>query len=241
MRGRPVRPNLPCDVPVVSISLCLGHVCAKLTLILALLSVTAVGSTQGVSPEVAAPFSSGGFSNIFPRPAYQFAAATNYLNMLNASATNATTSSPDAANPLAGKFNSTGRAFPDVATQGRDIVVVVAGQPQPILGTSASSPTFASIVALINDRLSVQGKPPMGFLNPWLYSTGKSALTDITAGNNSIECNGETAGFEAIEGWDPVRICAFSYLLGSLCSYWPRQVTGLGTPDFNKLLNAVGL
>ena len=59
------------------------------------------------------------------------------------------------------------------------------------------------------------------FLNPWLYSTGKSALTDIKSGNNSIKCNGETAGFEAIEGWDPV--------------------TGLGTPDFKKLLKAVGL
>ena len=162
-----------------------------------------MGSTQGVSPEVAAPFSSGGFSNIFPRPAYQFAAATNYLNMLNASATSATTSSSDPTNPLAGKFNSTGRAFPDVATQGRDIVVVVAGQPQPILGTSASSPTFASIVALVNDVRLNAGRPPLGFLNPLLYSdTAAEAFNDITVGTNP-GCG--TPGFPAMEGWDAVR------------------------------------
>ena len=80
-----------------------------------------------------------------------------------------------------------------------------------IYGTSASTPVFASIVALINDRLSVQGKPPMGFLNPWLYSTGKNAFTDITMGNNSIECNEETAGFEATQGWDPVSLSIVSF------------------------------
>ena len=51
-------------------------------------------------------------------------------------------------------------------------------------GTSASAPTFASIVALINDRLVAAGKPVLGFLNPWLYSTAADAFTDVTDGKN---------------------------------------------------------
>lgn len=35
-----------------------------------------------------------------------------------------------------------------------------------ISGTSASAPIFASMVALVNDRLAGAGKPPLGFLNP---------------------------------------------------------------------------
>ena len=36
-------------------------------------------------------------------------------------------------------------------------------------GTSASSPTFAAIVSLLNDARLAKGKPVLGFLNPWLY------------------------------------------------------------------------
>ena len=42
-------------------------------------SVTSVGGTVEFLPEVAAPFSSGGFSNIFPRPFYQNGAVDTYL------------------------------------------------------------------------------------------------------------------------------------------------------------------
>ncbi|KAM5543738.1 hypothetical protein V8D89_002355 [Ganoderma adspersum] len=173
--------------------------------------VTSVGGTIGDAPEVAWDGSSGGFSNYYPAPSYQASAVDDFLTAHAASAN---------FNATEGKYNPVGRGFPDIAAKA-DNYRIWEGSVASIWGTSASTPVFASIVALINDRLSVQGRPPMGFLNPWLYSTGKGAFTDITAGNNSIECNGETAGFEAIEGWDPV--------------------TGLGTPDFNKLLTAVGL
>lgn len=50
-------------------------------------------------------------------------------------------------------------------------------------GTSCSSPIFASIVSLLNDRLIAAGKSPLGFLNPFLYSeAGQAGLTDITTG-----------------------------------------------------------
>jgi tripeptidyl-peptidase-1 len=38
--------------------------------------------------------------------------------------------------------------------------------------------------ALLNDQLLTAGKKPLGFLNPWLYSTAASALNDITSGAN---------------------------------------------------------
>ncbi|KAI0691960.1 family S53 protease [Cerioporus squamosus] len=166
--------------------------------------MTSVGATQGINPETAADFSSGGFSNYFGIPDYQTSAVSGYLKALGS--TNS------------GKYNATGRGFPDIATQGVNFEIVVDGQVEGVEGTSCSSPTLASIISLLNDRLIAAGKSPLGFLNPFLYSTGASALNDITSGSNP-GCN--TNGFPAKAGWDPV--------------------TGLGTPDFKKLLSAVGL
>jgi tripeptidyl-peptidase-1 len=79
-------------------------------------------------------------------------------------------------------------------------------------GTSAATPTFASIITRINaDRLA-DGKPTLGFLNAKLYALGKVGY-DVTAGDNvNPAC---PAGFLATEGWDPV--------------------TGLGTPRYDYL------
>ena len=166
--------------------------------------MTSVGSTQGINPETAAPFTSGGFSNIFAQPDYQADAVAGYLKTLG--------------NTNQGLFNASGRAFPDVATQGVQFAINVGGQFQGVDGTSASSPTFASVVALLNDARLNAGQAPLGFLNPLLYSQGAAALNDITSGNNP-GC--DTDGFPAMPGWDPV--------------------TGLGTPNYSKLRIAVGL
>lgn len=66
---------------------------------------------------------------------------------------------------------------------------------------SASAPTAASIIALVNDAMIAAGKPVLGFMNPWLYSVGFKAFTDVTNGS-AIGCN--TTGFPATEGWDAV-------------------------------------
>ncbi|EJF58006.1 family S53 protease [Dichomitus squalens] len=166
--------------------------------------MTSVGATQGVNPETAADFSSGGFSNYWGVPDYQSDAVSTYLSALGK--TNS------------GKYNASGRGFPDVSTQGVSFEVVVDGSVEAVDGTSCASPTFASIISLVNDKLVAAGKSPLGFLNPFLYSDGVAALNDITSGSNP-GCN--TNGFPAKKGWDPV--------------------TGLGTPDFKKLLTAVGL
>lgn len=158
--------------------------------------MTSVGGTEGVAPEVAGTFSAGGFSNVFPRPDYQSSVALTYLNSLNLTSS-----------PLAGRFNTTGRAFPDVSMTGRDIAIIAAGVPESVLGTSASTPMFASMVALVNDQLLNAGRPPLGFLNPLLYSVGAAGVfNDIDVGSNP-GCG--TDGFPALPGWDPVSCSTF--------------------------------
>ncbi|KAH9069319.1 family S53 protease [Lactarius deliciosus] len=166
--------------------------------------VTSVGGTQNFNPETSAPFSSGGFSNYFDTPSYQATAKAAYLTKLGSD--------------YAGRFNTSGRGFPDVSAAGTNLQIVFRGHVTSVDGTSCSSPIFASVVSLLNDRLIAAGKPVLGFLNPFLYSTDASALNDITIGSNP-GCN--TNGFLATVGWDPV--------------------TGLGTPNWAKLLAVVGL
>ncbi|KAG2062861.1 subtilisin-like protein, partial [Suillus decipiens] len=124
--------------------------------------VTAVGGTTNI-PETAAIFSSGGFSNYFTRPAYQEAAVSAYLAKLGT-------------DTYKGLYNSTGRAFPDVAAQSEYFSIIYQGQPQLIDGTSCASPAFAGFVSMLNDARINARKAPLGFLNPFLYSTGYKAL-----------------------------------------------------------------
>ena len=166
--------------------------------------VTSVGATRYVEPEKVVSFSGGGFSNLFARPAYQDATVQNYLDTY--------------ADPAYKQYyNTSGRAYPDVSAQGVYYHVIVEGEDVPESGTSASAPTFAAVVALLNsDRIS-NGLPPFGLLNPWLYSKAgpAGALNDITIGKQSGCSQVSGSGFPATTGWDPV--------------------TGLGTPDFKKL------
>ncbi|KAH8647912.1 peptidase S8/S53 domain-containing protein [Xylariales sp. PMI_506] len=180
--------------------------------------VTSVGATWFVEPEQAANFSSGGFSDRFARPAYQKLAVSKYLDQLGTK--------------WQGLFNASGRGFPDVAAQGYRNVVVYNDTRHYFAGTSASAPIFASVISILNSKLISAGRPPLGFLNPWLYSIGAHALNDITNGS-STGCTGTTlhtglagkyvegAGWAAVQGWDPV--------------------TGLGTPDLQSLENLLGL
>ena len=152
-------------------------------------SVTSVGST-GLSgtTEVGAVFTSGGFSNVFSRPAYQAATVSTYLQSLGS--------------VNQGRFNTSGRAYPDVSALGEGVIAVVGGETGEVSGTGVSSPAFASVIALLNDRLFAVGKPTLGFLNPFLYSNAAATLFDIVSGDNP-GCN--TNGFPAKVGWDPVR------------------------------------
>lgn len=171
--------------------------------------VTAVGATTGSAPERGVSFSSGGFSIYHPQPEWQADAVPAYLSSIGST--------------YEGLFNATGRGIPDVAAQGQSFVVYDKGRRSLLSGTSASSPAFAGVVALLNAARKSQGAAPLGFLNPWLYNNS-AALLDITAGFSS-GCQNAGGGLPAsgarwnsTAGWDPV--------------------TGLGTPLFDKLLEA---
>ena len=91
-------------------------------------------------------------------------------------------------------------------------------------GTSAGAPTFAGIVALINQQTHSR----QGNVNPTLYSLARrtpSAFHDITVGNNIVPCRLGTPncttgsmGYSAGVGYD--------------------QATGLGTVDAYNLVTA---
>ncbi|KAH9990680.1 Pro-kumamolisin [Xylariaceae sp. FL0662B] len=166
--------------------------------------VTAVGGTRHLDPVMAAFdarggfVTGGGFSNYFDRPKYQESAVRPYVEGLNTT--------------YEGLYNPRGRGIPDVSAMAYHFPVVWNGTAHLLDGTSASAPAFAGIIAMINDALLAEGRPPMGFLNPWLYSSALSGLRDVTYGSNR-GC--DTLGFEAVKGWD--------------------AATGLGTPWFPAL------
>ncbi|KAM7215739.1 subtilisin-like protein [Rhypophila decipiens] len=167
--------------------------------------VTSVGATSNTNPERAVGFSSGGFSIYHPQPSYQKDAVQPYLKSIGST--------------YSKYFNASGRAIPDVAAQGVNFRVFDKGYASGLSGTSASSPLFAGMVALLNAARKSQGKPVLGFLNPWLYNN-TDMFTDITVGAG-IGCEGnrelrQGARWNATVGWDPV--------------------TGLGTPQFDAML-----
>lgn len=108
-----------------------------------------------------------------------------------------------------GTANKDGRGIPDVAgvaDPDTGYAILVDGQQGVVGGTSAVAPLWAGLLALLNQEL---GKN-LGWIHDSLYGTlaEKSALNDITSGNNGV--------YKAAKGWDPC--------------------TGLGSPDGQAIL-----
>ncbi|KAJ7202151.1 peptidase S8/S53 domain-containing protein [Mycena pura] len=74
-----------------------------------------------------------------------------------------------------GLFNTSGRGFPDVAAKSVNFEIIPTSHVTLLSGTSASTPVFASVIALLNDELISAGKSPLGFLNPFLYGAAGRA------------------------------------------------------------------
>jgi kumamolisin len=114
----------------------------------------------------------GGVSDAFALPSWQTGAGV-----------------PPSANP----GGRAGRGIPDVAGDADPATgyrVRVDGQELVIGGTSAVSPLWAGLVALVN-----QGRgSPLGLANPALYAAA-AAFRDITQGDNGA--------YRAGTGWDP--------------------------------------
>lgn len=178
--------------------------------------VTTVGGTYQVNPEVAVyrarpgrPIytAGGGFSDYFDRPDYQKDAVTAYIkNTVDSLGYD-------------GLYSPNGRGYPDIAGQALNYTVYWNGTLRAVSGTSMSSPLVAAVFTLVNDALIAAGKPVLGFLNPWIYEKGYTALNDILSGA-ALGCDTEK-GLPAAEGWD--------------------AVTGYGTPDFEKILDLLGV
>lgn len=163
--------------------------------------------------------SGGGFSNVYPIPDYQASAVAKFFKDHNPPypyysglVTDLQQTGIGNLGANGGIYNRIGRGVPDVAANGDNIAVYVGGEYQLSGGTSASTPIFSAVINRINEERLRCGKSTLGFLNPSLYAH-PSMLNDITNGTNP-GCN--TVGFSAVKGWDPV--------------------TGLGTPNFPKML-----
>jgi subtilase family serine protease len=130
--------------------------------------------------------SGGGFSRLFPRPAYQDGIA----------GIGATRAVPDVA---ADADPGTGMALV-FSDGGQGDVVIGAG------GTSAATPLWAAVITLADQYAG----HPLGFVNPAIYQIGHGAsyhqaFHDITTGTNTVQFPGGTiTGYQAAPGWDPV-------------------------------------
>uniref|UniRef100_A0A8C7GZ58 Tripeptidyl-peptidase 1 n=1 Tax=Oncorhynchus kisutch TaxID=8019 RepID=A0A8C7GZ58_ONCKI len=178
--------------------------------------VTTVGGTSFKNPfkvtyEVTDYISGGGFSNVFKMPDYQVGAVEGYLKAVPVL-------------PPKTYFNTSGRAYPDIAALSDNYWVVTDRVPIPwVSGTSASTPVVGGILSLINDQRFLKGLPSLGFLNPRLYQLQGQGLFDVTDGCH-LSCLDEQVqgqGFCAALSWDPV--------------------TGWGTPNYPALLAALVL
>jgi subtilase family serine protease len=116
---------------------------------------------------------------------------------------------------------------PDVSMPANYILVVFTGTNgvrnySAVGGTSCAAPLWAGYTALVNQQAAAQGKPPVGFLNPALYSIAEgplysSCFNDVTSGNN-VNSRSPTL-YYAQPGYD-------------LCTGW-------GTPKGANLINAL--
>ncbi|KAI0481640.1 peptidase S8/S53 domain-containing protein [Xylaria cf. heliscus] len=187
--------------------------------------ITAVGGTESWAPEVAWIGSSGGFSNYFARPWYQHDAVGTYLEKRIPPRTRAY---------YEPYTNFSGRAFPDISAHSLspNYLFFNSNETGQTGGTSAAAPVVAGVIALLNDARLRAGKPTMGFINPFLYSLASEHLIDITAGK-AVGCNGynmQTGGL--VRGGGKIPWASWNGTLG-----WD-PVTGVGTPDFQKMLVA---
>jgi len=217
--GKQFRPDYPaCSPFVTSVG---GTYDLKPTYLPSGGSTPAMCAGQCVSggDEVAVSFqgcnyaSGGGFSNFAPMPDWQTSAVKAYFTS-------------GVVLPPPNFYNATNRGFPDVSAQGYNIVIYAdTTHSELVSGTSAASPAFSGIASMLIDASIVKTGKPLGFLNPLLYQMAASnpaAFNDITQGDNRCTeegCSPQCKGFNAFKGWDPV--------------------TGLGTPNYGKMLEAL--
>jgi len=139
-----------------------------------------------------------GFSRRFAMPDYQADAVASYL-------------ASGVELPPATGYNQSMRAYPDVVALAWGTPMYDNGNKVTTGGTSASTPSFAGIVSLLNGIRLDAGLPSLGFLQPRLYAAAAAdekgeMFYDITTGYTNVggdyyDCGN---GFRATSSWDPV-------------------------------------
>ena len=138
----------------------------------------------------------GGVSAFFPLPSYQ--ARANVPKSIN-DGTTVGRGVPDVAGNASANAGYSGITLNGAATTGN--------------GTSASTPLWAGLIAVLNAALGVN----LGFVNSALYAIGSRGFNDITPGNGPTDNGtGGVPGYPAGPGWD--------------------ACTGWGSPNGTKLL-----
>jgi len=169
------------------------------------------GDETAVSYSLAGFASGGGFSEVAPQPSWQKEAVSNWMNSAVGHKT-----------PTS-YYNKGGRAFPDIAALGNNILIWTSGAEEPVGGTSASSPISAGIFALVNDYVIAKTRKPLGPLNQLIYKMAVAhpkSFHDITVGDNVCTesgCSSSCHGFYCGVGWDPV--------------------SGWGSPNYSEIIN----
>lgn len=151
--------------------------------------------------------STGGLSSVFKKPSWQTGV---------------------------GVPNDGARDVPDISLNASDAhdsyIIVSGGEAFGVGGTSASSPSMAGILAVLNQFLvenNVQAEAGLGNINTKLYSlaaSGKSGVFhDVTTGNNIVPCQSGTP--DCVNG-----------SLGYTAGVGYDLVTGLGSVDAYNLI-----
>jgi subtilase family serine protease len=144
-------------------------------------------------------------------------------------------------------LNATGRAVPDVAALADPQTGLLVGQTQSfpngnyydeyrIGGTSLSSPIFAGLMALADQKAGFAH----GFANPLFYSNA-AAFYDVTSVKTAVARRNFVNGVDGSNGTVD-RLRTFDDYSGSPTQHtgpgWDN-VTGLGTPG-SSFLNLIG-
>jgi hypothetical protein len=181
--------------------------------------------------------SSGGGFSLTPQHNTTASFQKSFVNAyLKKAATVAPSIKPPSPTPAA----NLGRGYPDLAALAAfGIPVCDYGGCSGSGGTSASAPTVAGMLSLINDARLAKNLPPLGFVLPSLYAL---ATDDATYAECFEDVSYETAaGGTYSKNWD----CeSYSTCTGCKNGYpavksWDPQ-TGLGQPKFPGLLKHLG-
>ena len=130
-------------------------------------------------------------------------------------------------NMAANQGSTTMRNVPDVALVANNITITWGADffdsyDWPLGGTSLAAPLWAGFMALVNQQAALNGKPPIGFLNPTLYAIGKStnylsSFHDITTGKNTNAASptkySAVTGYDLCTGWGTISSNLFNVLL----------------------------